>query len=222
MTEKDYNPNMKEKKSMIKQTQVAKQISKGENLQAVELQPKTSEKKEETEKLESNEKEAEIKTEEKKPEIKKIPAKKIKKTEAVVNIVNLPISTKHSMALCNFIRGKKIQKALEDLELALRHKKPVPMKGEIPHRKGVKGIASGSGRYPENAIKQFIIAVKSLGANANNNLIDEPIIVEAIPNMGSRPFRRFGRMRKKRTHLRLKVVELSSLKKLNKERKNDK
>ena len=88
MTEKDYNPNMKEKKSMIKQTQVAKQISKGENLQAVELQPATSEKQEETEKLESNEKEAEINTEATHTEIQKIPATTIKQTEAVETIVN--------------------------------------------------------------------------------------------------------------------------------------
>src|SRR3989344_8448007 len=66
---------------------------------------------------------------------------KIKKTEAVVTSSNLPLSTKKSAAICKFIKNKKIEVAINDLERVINHKKVVPMVGEIPHRKG-KGIMS--------------------------------------------------------------------------------
>ena len=49
-----------------------------------------------------------------KKDIKK--EKREKKTEAVVNGKDLPISTKHAIAICNFIRGKDIDFAIQQLE----------------------------------------------------------------------------------------------------------
>jgi len=54
----------------------------------------------------------------------------------VVNGKDLPISTKHSIAICNFIRGKKIEESVAKLNEVLNFKRALPMKGEIPHRKG--------------------------------------------------------------------------------------
>jgi large subunit ribosomal protein L22 len=148
---------------------------------------------------------------EEKPETKKpIQTKpKIKKTEAVVNSKNLQISTKYSSAICRFIKNKKIEEAVADLEKVLVNKKAVPMKGEIPHRKG-KGIMSG--RYPKKASEYFIKLLKSLQANANTNELDNPIIVEAVANIGSRPYGRFGRIRRKRTHVKIKAKEKKLIK----------
>ena len=78
------------------------------------------------------------------------------------------------------------------------------MKGEIPHRKG-KGIMSG--RYPKNATEHFIRILKNLLANANYNNINDPIITEAISNLAQRPFGKFGRVRKKRTHVKIIAKE---------------
>jgi large subunit ribosomal protein L22 len=135
---------------------------------------------------------------------KKPVQEKPKKTEAVVNAHNLPISTKYSAAICRFIKNKKIEDAIADLEQVLVLKKAVPMKGEIPHRKG-KGIMSG--RFPKKATQNFIRLLKSLSANANHNGLENPILVEAIANIGSRPYGKFGRVRKKRTHVKIKVKE---------------
>jgi len=135
---------------------------------------------------------------------KKPVQEKPKKTEAVVNAHNLPISTKYSAAICRFIKNKKIENAIADLEQVLVLKKAVPMKGEIPHRKG-KGIMSG--RFPKKATQNFIRLLKSLSANANHNGLENPILVEAIANIGSRPYGKFGRVRKKRTHVKIKVKE---------------
>ena len=66
-----------------------------------------------------------VQTPQEKPE-EKDKKQKIKtklKTEAVVNAKDIPISTKHSAAICKFIKNKKIDNAINELELVLRLKK---------------------------------------------------------------------------------------------------
>ena len=185
---------------------------------------KSQEKKEKAEEEKSNEKketekkpvekekgkEEKEKTKEKPVGEEKKKVIKVKKTEAFVDDTSIPISTKHSIAICNFIKGKKIEDAVNDLEQVVLKKKAVPMKGEIPHRKGMM-----SGRYPKKASEHFIKILKRLTANATVNGLENPVITEAIANFGSRPYGRFGRVRKKRTHLKIIVKE----EKENKERK---
>ncbi len=187
MTEKNYNPEQKNNKTISKQQKAQK------------IQQQTAAK---TEKLEKKE---EIKTEimetnakEKKEETVSKPAvkEKPKKTKAVVNGIGIPISTKQSMAISRFIKRKKIEDAIRDLENVARLKKAVPMKGEIPHRKG----EIMSGRFPQKAAKEFIILLKSLAANSIYNGLEEPIITQSVPNLGARPFGRRG-IRKKRTNI---------------------
>jgi len=140
------------------------------------------------------------KPEEQKPK-KPIVKKEVeKKTEVIVHGRNVPISTKKSVGICKFIMGKKIQDAIAELEQVEKGRRAVPMKGEIPHRKGK--IMSGG--FPKNGAKEFIILLKSLLGNANANDIEEPIVTEAIANIGERPYGRFGRTRKKRTHVLIK------------------
>ena len=157
-------------------------------------EPKPVEKPKKEEKPEEAKKE-EVK--EKPKEVVKI-TEKPKKTEAVVRGENIPISTKYSTAICRFIKNKRIEDALSDLEQVMRLKKAIPMKGEIPHRKG-KGIMSG--KFPQRAVSRFIILLKSLAANSNHNGLENPLITEAVANIGERPYGRFGRVRKKRSHI---------------------
>lgn len=154
----------------------------------------------------------ETKVEEKKPVVKK---EIVKKDEAVANGISLRVSTKDAKFICRFIKGKTIDRAVADLGEVMKFKKAIPMVGEIPHRKG-KGIMSG--RYPINAIEHFLTILKTLKANANVNGIEEPVIVEAVPNKASRPYGRFGAFQRKRTHVKIRVIEKSKLKK-NKEKK---
>jgi ribosomal protein L22 len=205
MTEKNYNPQQQTMKTMKKQELAVQKIE----TTPTKKEEKIEEKKEEIKK-------EEIKVEEKKETEKKDkkPEQKIKKFEAVVNGISLPISTKDSVAICRFIKGKTIEKAVADLEEVLKFKKAIPMKGEIPHRKG-KGIMAG--RYPVKPVEHFIILLKTLQANANVNGVEEGIIVEAIPNRASRPYGRFGAVKRKRTHVKIKVKEIKTK---SKERKN--
>ena len=149
------------------------------------------------------------KKEEKLKDEKKKTQEKRKKTEAIVMVKNIPISTKHSAAICKFIKNKKIDGAINDLEAVLKFKKVVPMRGEIPHRHG-KGMMSG--RFPKKASENFIKLLKSLKANSNYNGLEDPIIVEAVANIGERPFGRFGAVRKKRTHIKIAAKDITEKK----------
>ncbi|MBT3404816.1 hypothetical protein HN832_02205 [archaeon] len=180
MTEKNYNPEQKTSKTMKKQSKAGARV------------PVTE--------IKKDKKVEEVKKETKKPVQQKI----VKRDKAEVNSTSVPISTLDAKFICKFIKGKTIEKAMEDLELVIRKKKAVPMIGEIPHRKG-KGIMSG--RFPGKASGEFIIILKGLRGNANVNGLEAPIITEAVANKAARPFGRFGRIKRKRTHLKIVVTE---------------
>jgi ribosomal protein L22 len=164
---------------------------------------KIEEKKPEEKEVNENKSEktkGEIKKEGSKKEVKKKEIKKPKKTEVNVRGINLPVSKKYAVALCKFIKNKPIEKAISDLKLVIDKRKPVPMKGEIAHRKGIM-----SGRFPKKASENFIELLQSLYNNANYFEIDEPIVFEAIANSGTRVYGRFGSIKRKRTHVEIKA-----------------
>ena len=204
MTEKNYNPQQRIEKTMNKQER-AQNIAEHENPKPEKekkSEVKETEKKETLEVKEIEKKETlEVKPKENLPKSGQV-KEKPKRTKAVVNAFNIPISTKHSAAICRFIKRKKIQEAIKDLELVAKIKKPVPMKGEIPHRKG----KIMSGRFPEKAAKEFIILLKNLSSNSIYHGLENPIIVESVANIGSRPFGRQG-IRRKRTHIKIVAEE---------------
>jgi ribosomal protein L22 len=160
-----------------------------------------------TEKKETAEKKTEKKAE------KKV-AKAPKKESVKAYGRSLGVSTKVAVAICKFLKGKSVDKAIEDLEAVTKLKKAVPMKGEIPHRKG----RIMSGRFPERAAADVLILVKSLKSNAAQHDIEVPVITEAVPNKAQRPFAKGGRARRKATHITLVATE----KKLIKKKKNKK
>ncbi len=138
-----------------------------------------------------------------KKEKKKEEETRPKKTEAVVNISGLHVSTKHSIAICNLIRGKNIDNSIAILEDVQRFKRAVSMKGEIPHRKG--NIMSG--RYPIKAAGEFIRVLKSLKSNAIVNELElEKYVIFCKADIASRPYRKSGRARGKRTNVQIKLI----------------
>ena len=119
--------------------------------------------------------------------------------EAIVRGNDVGISTKHSIMICKFLKGKKLADAVKDLGEVLRMKRVIPMIGyEVPHKKGVPG------RYPIKAVQVFIKLLKNLEANANINGVDiHTAKLSAKADQASRP-RRAGKYpgRKfKRTHI---------------------
>lgn len=122
-----------------------------------------------------------------------------KKDEARVDVSGVPISTKTAVAACNFVRGKRIDRAIAELELVKRKKLPLPMKGEIPHQKG-KGVSSA--RYPKRVCEEFLTLLRSLESNALQHGIDTPLVSTAVANKAPRPMGRGG-IERKRTHVLL-------------------
>jgi ribosomal protein L22 len=164
---------------------------------------------------EKEEKKEEKKKESEKKETKKIEIKK--KDEATARGVSLPISKKHSMYIGNFIKNKKIDDAIAELEKVIKLKRAIPFKGEIPHRKG----NMERGRYPVNAAKYFINLLKGLKGNAITNQmeLDETRIYLVSPSWANRPQRRGG-VRAKRTNIIIKAKEFPEINKTqNKEKK---
>jgi large subunit ribosomal protein L22 len=148
------------------------------------------------------EKKVDLKADNKKPE-KKV----IKKEEAVAKGTNLHASKKHCMYICNFIKNKSIDLAINQLSEVLSMKRVIPFKGEIPHRRG-KGMMSG--RYPINATKEMIYVLKALKGNSMVNGLDleKTRIYFASASWASRPAKRGG-ARFKRTHVLLKAKEIT-------------
>ncbi len=172
---------------------------------------KTDKIEEKTEAVEKTEQKETKKVDEKKIEEKKSVAKPVvKKTNAIAHSYNAHLSTKTSAAVCRFIRGKHIDAAIKELEDVLAKKRALPMKGEIAHQKG-KGMMSG--RFPKEASKHFIYLLKSLNVSATANGLENPIISEAVANIGARPYGRFGRFRRKRTHIKLVAQDKTNIKK---------
>lgn len=179
MTEKNYNPKQKERKAMEKPKEI--------KIKPQEVPKKETKKEKAPEKKLTKPKEKEI--------------KKIKKSEAKVDIRNIPISTKYSVEICRFIKNKPIDEAIKELNEVLLYSRAIPMRGEYGHKKG-KNMAGG--KYPKKATEYFIKALKSLKSNSILNGLEEPIIIsKAMANLSSRPMGRFGRWKRKRTHLKI-------------------
>lgn len=120
--------------------------------------------------------------------------------QVVVRAHDASLSMRHSMAICNFIKGRKIDYSIKFLEDVIAMKKAVPMKGEIPHRKNI-----GPGRYPVKASAYFIKLLKNLKANASaNNLDADKLIIHAKADLAPRP-RKPGKYHRvfKRVHLEI-------------------
>ena len=192
MTDEKPKPEEKKEKVVAKPLPVDKEKTK-------EIEKQLAEKKE----TPKEEKKPEEKKEEPKEPKKEAP-KITKKEEAVVCVPNLPISKKHAVYICKFIKNKEIDKALSDLTLVSQYKKSIPYKGEIPHRKG----KAMSGRYPIKATKYFINMLKSLKGNVivNQMELEKTKIHIASATWGSRPLRSGGRSAK-RTYVLLKAKE---------------
>jgi len=133
-----------------------------------------------------------------------------KENYATVNGKDLSISTKHSIEICNYIRGRNLLKSKAFLEDVLAMKKAVPFT-RFNHDVGHKPGKMGPGRYPQKASKIILGLLESLEVNAQNKGLDTAAlyIKEAVPNKGANVMR-YGRQRRremKLTHIYLLAEE---------------
>src|SRR3989344_5516355 len=123
---------------------------------------------------------------------------------------NLPISTKHSVEIASFIRGREVNKAIKLLEQVIAMKVAVPFKRYM-HNVGHKPGHVGPGRYPEKASRAVVALLKSLIANAQQHGMDTAsLYVHAVmANQAARSYRggRQRRRKAKRTNMQIFAAE---------------
>ena len=129
---------------------------------------------------------------------------------------DLPISTKHAVEICSFIRGKSLQKSKKALQEVMDKKIAVPFK-RFNKDTGHKPGRMAAGRYPYKASQKIFDLLASLEANAQNKGLDinSLHLVTVIANKAScpmRPGRRRGRSMR-RTHIDIIAEEKVSEKK---------
>ncbi len=126
------------------------------------------------------------------------------------------ISTKVSIEIANFLRGKSSAEAKTILGRVLKKTQAIPYKrfnDGVGHRKGA-GVAAG--RFPQKASEAFVTIIKQCEANAlAKGLSTDLMIVHLVAQQGSNTFRH-GRQRRrqfKRTHLEIVLEEMEPVKK---------
>ena len=125
---------------------------------------------------------------------------------------SLGISTKTSVEIANFLRGKSTKKAKQILERVLQKIQAVPFRrftNGAGHKTGI-----GPGKYPQKASEEFLKLIKQAEANAQAQGLSEDLeIVHLCAHRASGQMRQ-GRQRRqfKRTHLEIVVSEVEAKK----------
>jgi large subunit ribosomal protein L22 len=129
---------------------------------------------------------------------------------------DLGISTKKSVEICRFLKGKQVEKAKIFLKKVVDMTSAVPMtryKTDTGHKKGI-----GPGRYPVKAAAAILVVLESAEANAKNKGINSKdlMIVHMAAHRAARPwhFGRKKRQKMKRTHIEVVLAEVKDNKKI--------
>lgn len=127
---------------------------------------------------------------------------------------SLPISTKFSIEICNFIRNKNTSEAKKILRDVVDGKRAVPFKifkKDLSHKRKI-----GPGRYPKKPAEEIFKLIESAEANAQFKGLNtsDLCITHINAHLASRPWR-YGRQRRrkaKRTHIEIVVEEKKVIK----------
>ncbi|MCF7871812.1 50S ribosomal protein L22 [Candidatus Woesearchaeota archaeon] len=145
--------------------------------------------------------------------------KELKENMARALVKDASISTKTSIEMAKFLKGKTTEKAKTILNRVLEKKTAIPFTrftNGLGHRAG-SGI--GTGRFPQKATEEFLDLIKSVEANAQAKGLSTNLkIIHLLANKASNQFH-YGRQRRrkyKRTHLELVVEEQEETKQDNK------
>ncbi len=86
---------------------------------------------------------------------------------------SLKISPKHSIEICNAIRGMQLDEAKDYLDDVIEMRTPVPFKRhnkKVGHRRGLEGWPTG--RYPVKAANHILNVLNNAQANAEYKGLD--------------------------------------------------
>jgi large subunit ribosomal protein L22 len=132
------------------------------------------------------------------------------KHQAIARGLDLGISAKDSIEICNCIRKKSTEKAKKILLDSINKIKPIPFL-RFNRDRGHKHGRLYSGAYPNKAAKAILKLIEAAEKNAQNQgLNPESLFIKSIiPNRAAEPSR-YGRQRSretKRAHVYITVEE---------------
>ena len=134
-------------------------------------------------------------------------------TQARAVGLDLGISVKHAVNVCNMIRSKPLARAKKMLEEVIAMERAVPyrrFKKDLSHRKG----DMTAGRYPVRVTKEMLTVIKSVEANAvNKGLNPSNLVIRSISAHKASNQWHYGRHRRrlmKRGHLEIVLEEASA------------
>ncbi len=118
----------------------------------------------------------------------------------------LSISTKQAIEVCNFIRGRKINDAINLLERVIKKDVAVPFRRfnkDMGHKRKI-----GAGRYPKKTSKEIIKLLDSLNANAQfKGLNTSNLIIKKIcANKASTAWHYGRKMRRKMKRTNIDLI----------------
>ena len=124
--------------------------------------------------------------------------------------VGLPISTKQSVMICQYVRGKKLQMAKQMLSETIGLKKPVPFT-RFTNGLGHKPGKMAAGRFPIKACQHILEIIETAEANAQFKGLSTPdLVVKHISAQKAANTWRYGRqsrIKAKRTHVEVVLEE---------------
>ncbi len=126
--------------------------------------------------------------------------------------MNMPISHKSAIEICNYVKGKKLQRVKEVLQQVIKKKVAIPYKrftGGAGHRHGI-----GSGKYPVKASQNILAVLENAEINAQQKGLNTAnLIIRHISSQGGSRQPHYGRHRGrkfKRTHVEVMLAEEGS------------
>lgn len=128
--------------------------------------------------------------------------------------ISLPISTKHTIEIAAFLRGKKLERAKTILGEVIKGKEAIPFKrftNGVGHRRG----SMASGRFPKKACGEILKIVSSAQANAQfKGLSSSDLVVRHISAQKCSNTYSYGRRRRlaKRTSVEVVLSEIAEKK----------
>lgn len=127
---------------------------------------------------------------------------------AAAKALNLPVSTKHCIEICDSLRYKDVSYAKKFLEEVVNLKRAVPFRKYVMNTGHKKGMSTG--RFPTKAASEILKLLRSVEANAHFKGLNTSSlkITKLIANRAPIPFGG-GRHRTKtkRTHVEVEVKE---------------
>jgi large subunit ribosomal protein L22 len=122
---------------------------------------------------------------------------------------SLPISTKQSIEVCNWIRNKEVGKAKKMLDKVMQMKQAVPYRrfhGDTGHKTGI-----GPGRYPVKTCGEIKEMLDKIEASASQKgLNTESLVITHISAQKAARQWHYGRKKRrmqKRTHIEIVAKE---------------